>query len=145
MSETQKTIEQNESPLETTKNKKNKINFSLSFLKLSRNEKNIDSLKISKYIYPITIFLMCLIVIWFMYFLYQKVYLTMADARFVISLKGDLLGEQIDKQKFEKINNFINIWQQKKEQLIDTKDLPNIFQYQQSTLTTSTESNTPTN
>lgn len=145
MPEIKKTIEKNQITPEITETKKKKFDLSLNFLKSAKNKKNIDALKLSKYIYPFTIGIICLVVIWFMYFLYQTVYLTMAEARFVIALKGDLLGEQIDKKKFEKITEFINNWRQKEEQLKDSGNLPNIFQYRQSTPTTSTENNLPTN
>jgi hypothetical protein len=59
--------------------------------------------KAIKFIYPITIALIVLILTWLMSFLYNNVYLTMTQAETVSSLKSRVIEEKIDFAKFNAI------------------------------------------
>lgn len=63
----------------------------------------IDLFKAIKYIYPLTIAIIVLILIWVMSFLYNNVYLTMSQAEIVSSLKSKVIEESVDFSKFTEI------------------------------------------
>lgn len=63
----------------------------------------IDVFKMIKYIYPLTIFVIVLILIWVMSFLYNNVYLTMTQAEIVSNLKSKVIEESVNYAGFNAI------------------------------------------
>jgi len=73
------------------------------FSRKNKPADGIDIFKAIKYIYPLTIFIIVLILIWVMSFLYNNVYLTMTQAEIVSSLKSKVIEESVDFSKFNDI------------------------------------------
>jgi len=63
----------------------------------------IDVFRLIKYIYPLTIVIIVLILTWVMYFLYNNVYLTMTQAQIVSTLKTKVIEESVDYSGFNAI------------------------------------------
>lgn len=68
-----------------------------------KTRQSLDIFKAIKYIYPLTIFIIVLILIWVMSFLYNNVYLTMTQAELVSSLKSSVIEESVNFKKFNTI------------------------------------------
>lgn len=81
----------------------------------SKKTVTIDIFRLIKYIYPMTIFIIILILIWVMYFLYNNVYLTMTQAQIVSTLKTKVIEESVNYNGFNAIADKIKA----KEKLSD--------------------------
>ncbi len=68
---------------------------------MPEDKKQIFTIKL---IYPLTIFIIILVLTAVMSFLYNNVYLTMAQAGLVSNLKAKVIEESVD---FEKFNNIV--------------------------------------
>lgn len=75
----------------------------------------INWFKAAKYIYPITIIIIIIVLIWFMSFLYDNVYATMSQAVELSGLKSKVAEERLNLKEFDQIikrikdkNNLLN-------------------------------------
>jgi len=75
------------------------VKFSMSGFDLSRN---------IKYIYPLTITVIIAVLCWVMYFLYNNVYLTMAQAELVSGLKTKVIEASVNLDRFNAVVKRIN-------------------------------------
>jgi len=95
---TETTAEQNKLA-ETPSKKPAKAFFNYPF----KGKINVNPAWIIRYIFPFTILIIIGILFWFFYFLYNNVYMTMAQATIVTDLKTKVISEQLSKDKFAEV------------------------------------------
>lgn len=89
-----------------------KSGINLDFFKLKTEKKkavrNIDWSSYIAFIYPITIVIIVLFLVWFMNFLYNNVYLTLSQAIELSGLKAKVIEERINQPLFDQITERID-------------------------------------
>lgn len=77
-------------------------------LKIKLNKLKINSFLLIRYFYPVSIIIILIILGGFLFFLYQNVYQTLAQAKTVTDLKQKVSEERLQKEKFDEIIEKIN-------------------------------------
>src|SRR3989339_566940 len=100
-----------------------KLKFNLNKIKLKKA--HINYFALVRYFYPITIIIIIIVLGFFMLFLYNNVYQTIAQAEALTDLRKHVSDEQLLKENFEEIIE--NIEQKKQPTDIDFNNLKNPF------------------